>query len=199
MPAQDAGGQGPRHARGDRSAFWERSHELLRLHARFRRDGRGLAPRLGQACGVPAHAARQRLCRRPRRRAGCGLADGIRLCRAARSVALGVQASVLGAQVRLGKVRRDLFDAFWLGKRVRSRSLADGLDQVREQSVAEEHAGAARSRAAISPRPTRCRPADDAPSSRGGEGRMEGASRAENLAEVDFRKLARSRAGGAGA
>jgi uncharacterized protein len=31
---------------------------------------------------------------------------------------------------------------------------------------------------------------DDAPQSRGGEGRMEGASRAENLAEVDFRKLA---------
>ena len=31
---------------------------------------------------------------------------------------------------------------------------------------------------------------DDAPPSRGGEGRMEGASRAENLAEVDFRKLA---------
>jgi uncharacterized protein with von Willebrand factor type A (vWA) domain len=31
---------------------------------------------------------------------------------------------------------------------------------------------------------------DDAPQGRGGEGRMEGASRAENLAEVDFRKLA---------
>jgi uncharacterized protein with von Willebrand factor type A (vWA) domain len=31
---------------------------------------------------------------------------------------------------------------------------------------------------------------DDARSSHGGEGRMEGASRAENLAEVDFRKLA---------
>src|SRR5262249_14236218 len=31
---------------------------------------------------------------------------------------------------------------------------------------------------------------DDAPGSRGGEGRAEGASRAENLAEIDFRKLA---------
>ena len=31
---------------------------------------------------------------------------------------------------------------------------------------------------------------DDAPEGHGGEGRMEGASRAENLAEVDFRKLA---------
>jgi uncharacterized protein with von Willebrand factor type A (vWA) domain len=32
--------------------------------------------------------------------------------------------------------------------------------------------------------------ADDAPQGRGGEGRMEGASRADNLGEVDFRKLA---------
>src|SRR5262249_54761056 len=31
---------------------------------------------------------------------------------------------------------------------------------------------------------------DDAPQGRGGEGRMEGASRADNLAEMDFRKLA---------
>jgi uncharacterized protein with von Willebrand factor type A (vWA) domain len=31
---------------------------------------------------------------------------------------------------------------------------------------------------------------DDAPEGRSGEGRMEGASRAENLAEIDFRKLA---------
>ena len=32
--------------------------------------------------------------------------------------------------------------------------------------------------------------ADDAPGERAGEGRMEGASRADNLAEIDFRKLA---------
>src|ERR1700738_4199577 len=56
-----------------------------------------------------------------------------------------------------------LFDAFWLGKRVRSRSLPMG-------SV----------KAANSP----------APECRSGKGRMEGASRAENLAEVDFRKMA---------
>src|SRR5260370_41672197 len=31
---------------------------------------------------------------------------------------------------------------------------------------------------------------DDAPEGRAGEGRMEGASRADNLAEVDFRKMA---------
>ena len=31
---------------------------------------------------------------------------------------------------------------------------------------------------------------DEAPEERSGEGRMEGASRAENIAEVDFRKLA---------
>ena len=32
--------------------------------------------------------------------------------------------------------------------------------------------------------------ADDAPDERAGEGRMEGASRADNLAEIDFRKMA---------
>src|SRR5258708_25978198 len=32
--------------------------------------------------------------------------------------------------------------------------------------------------------------ADDAPEKRAGEGRMEGASRADNLAEVDFRNMA---------
>src|SRR5258708_24544497 len=31
---------------------------------------------------------------------------------------------------------------------------------------------------------------DDAPEDRAGEGRMEGASRADNLAEIDFRKMA---------
>src|ERR1019366_7028024 len=32
--------------------------------------------------------------------------------------------------------------------------------------------------------------ADDAPQDRAGEGRMEGASRADNLAEIDFRNMA---------
>ncbi len=82
-----------------------------------------------------------------------------------------------------------LFDAFWLGKRVRSRSrtmgstkgasspslksLQDAKEQGAGQSVTDQVPSS-----------------DDAPEGRSGEGRMEGASRAENLAEVDFRKLA---------
>jgi len=83
-----------------------------------------------------------------------------------------------------------LFDAFWLGKRVRSRSMAMGSTKsANNPSLKSMQDGAARqggSQSATDQVPS----ADDAPSSRGGEGRMEGASRAENLAEVDFRKLA---------
>ena len=83
-----------------------------------------------------------------------------------------------------------LFDAFWLGKRVRSRSMTTGSAEGREQSVAQEPAGqrsARRRRDGDGSGSVRRRaPARD----RGGEGRMEGASRAENLAEIDFRKMA---------
>jgi uncharacterized protein with von Willebrand factor type A (vWA) domain len=83
-----------------------------------------------------------------------------------------------------------LFDAFWLGKRARSRSMTTGsaktanspslksLQDVRSQPPASE--------AATDQVPS----ADDAPEGRSGEGRMEGASRADNLAEIDFRKMA---------
>jgi uncharacterized protein with von Willebrand factor type A (vWA) domain len=83
-----------------------------------------------------------------------------------------------------------LFDAFWLGKRVRSRSLAAGSSKAANNPSLKslQDAGARRdgNQSATDQIPS----SDDAPSSRGGEGRMEGASRAENLAEVDFRKLA---------
>ena len=82
-----------------------------------------------------------------------------------------------------------IFDAFWLGKRVRSRSMTIGLVEGCEQSVAEDcwpTASASGGEAAMDQVPS----ADDAGADRGGEGRMEGASRADNLAEVDFRKLA---------
>jgi uncharacterized protein with von Willebrand factor type A (vWA) domain len=81
-----------------------------------------------------------------------------------------------------------LFDAFWLGKRVRARSMAMGSAKAANnpslksiQDGAQPGGGSATDQVPSS---------DDAPSSRSGEGRMEGASRAENLAEVDFRKLA---------
>src|SRR5262249_1805707 len=83
-----------------------------------------------------------------------------------------------------------IFDAFWLGRRVRSRSMAVGSSKAANnpslKSLQEAGAKGDGNQSATDQIPS----ADDAPSSRGGEGRMEGASRAENLAEVDFRKLA---------
>src|SRR5215813_7415358 len=82
-----------------------------------------------------------------------------------------------------------LFDAFWLGKRVRSRSLAAGSAKAANNpSLKSMQDGAPPSgtQSVTDQAPS----ADDAPQGRGGEGRMEGASRAENLSEVDFRKLA---------
>jgi uncharacterized protein with von Willebrand factor type A (vWA) domain len=83
-----------------------------------------------------------------------------------------------------------IFDAFWLGRRARSRSLAAGSSKAANNPSLKSLQDAG-SKAGGDPSATDQIPsADDAPSSRGGEGRMEGASRAENLAEVDFRKLA---------
>jgi uncharacterized protein with von Willebrand factor type A (vWA) domain len=83
-----------------------------------------------------------------------------------------------------------IFDAFWLGKRVRSRSLAVGSSRAANnpslKGLQDAGAKADGHQSATDQIPS----SDDAPPSRGGEGRMEGASRAENLAEVDFRKLA---------
>jgi len=84
-----------------------------------------------------------------------------------------------------------LFDAFWLGKRVRSRSLTVGSTRTANNpslknlpnNRSESHAGGDRAMDQI---PS----TDGADIDRTGEGRMEGASRAENLAEIDFRKMA---------
>jgi uncharacterized protein len=83
-----------------------------------------------------------------------------------------------------------IFDAFWLGRRVRSRSVTVGSVKAANNPSLKslQDAGA---RPTANPSATDQVPAgDDAPERRSGEGRMEGASRAENLAEVDFRKLA---------
>jgi uncharacterized protein with von Willebrand factor type A (vWA) domain len=83
-----------------------------------------------------------------------------------------------------------LFDAFWLGKRVRSRSLTMGAAKAANTPSMKSLQDASATQA-VSPSATDQVPsAGDAPQGRGGEGRMEGASRADNLAEVDFRKLA---------
>jgi uncharacterized protein with von Willebrand factor type A (vWA) domain len=83
-----------------------------------------------------------------------------------------------------------LFDAFWLGQRVKSRSLTVGsaraanspsLKTLQDAGAAREQGDGATEQLATP---------DDVPQAAGGEGRMEGASRADNLAHVDFRKFA---------
>jgi uncharacterized protein with von Willebrand factor type A (vWA) domain len=83
-----------------------------------------------------------------------------------------------------------LFDAFWLGKRVRSRSMAVGSARTVNNPSLKGMQDAAERRAGSDAATDQIPSADDSDSDRSGEGRMEGASRADNLAEVDFRKLA---------
>lgn len=82
-----------------------------------------------------------------------------------------------------------LFDAFWLGRRVRSRSrtmgAAPGAGNPSLKSLQDKAAEQGGSQTVTDQLPS----SDEAPEGRSGEGRMEGASRAENPAEVDFRKL----------
>ncbi len=83
-----------------------------------------------------------------------------------------------------------LFDAFWLGKRVRSRSVITGAAKAANspslKSLRDNKSEPAGTEVATDQVPS----ADEAPENRGGEGRMEGASRADNLSEIDFRKMA---------
>jgi uncharacterized protein with von Willebrand factor type A (vWA) domain len=84
-----------------------------------------------------------------------------------------------------------LFDAFWLGKRVRSRSMTMGAAKAANnpspKSLPDQQA---EPRSASETAMDQIPSTDDAPGERSGEGRMEGASVASNLAEIDFRKLA---------
>lgn len=84
-----------------------------------------------------------------------------------------------------------LFDAFWLGKRVRSRSLTSGSAKAANspslKNLQDNRSEPSGGRAATDQVPST---GDEAPEDRAGEGRKEGASRAENLAEIDFRKMA---------
>jgi uncharacterized protein len=84
-----------------------------------------------------------------------------------------------------------IFDAFWLGRRVRSRSLTVGSTKAAnspslkglQEKPPERGTG---DDTAMDQLPSN----DEAPEQRDGEGRMEGASSADNLAEIDFRKMA---------
>ena len=85
-----------------------------------------------------------------------------------------------------------IFDAFWLGKRVRSRSTTMGSAKAANNpslkslpnNRPDARAGGDTRDGSDSVRRWRRRV------DRSGEGRMEGASRADNLAEIDFRKMA---------
>jgi uncharacterized protein with von Willebrand factor type A (vWA) domain len=83
-----------------------------------------------------------------------------------------------------------LFDAFWLGKRVRSRSVTMGSTKAANspslKSLQQQKSERGGNETATDQVPS----TDDALEQHSGEGRTEGASRAENLAEIDFRKLA---------
>jgi uncharacterized protein len=84
-----------------------------------------------------------------------------------------------------------IFDAFWLGERVRSRSVTSGTAKAANNPSLKNlpsHPSAPRAdgNTATDQIPS----TDGADNDRSGEGRMEGASRAENLAETDFRNMA---------
>src|ERR1700758_4168822 len=83
-----------------------------------------------------------------------------------------------------------LFDAFWLGKRVRSRSLTTGSAKAANSPSLKSLQDNRSTPIANGAATDEVLSADEAPEQRAGEGRMEGASRADNLAEIDFRKLA---------
>jgi uncharacterized protein with von Willebrand factor type A (vWA) domain len=81
-----------------------------------------------------------------------------------------------------------LFDAFWLNKRVRSRSRISGAIKAANSPSLKslQDSGATQpSPAAIDQVPSSA----DAPQDASGEGRSEGASGVDNLTETDFRKL----------
>jgi uncharacterized protein with von Willebrand factor type A (vWA) domain len=84
-----------------------------------------------------------------------------------------------------------IFDAFWLGKRVRSRSLTTGSAKAANspslKNLQDNRSDPSGGEAATDRIPSAD---DDTPEDRAGEGRREGASRADNLAEIDFRKMA---------
>ncbi len=84
-----------------------------------------------------------------------------------------------------------IFDAFWLGKRIRSRSSVTGASKAASSPSMKNLPGdpsepSAGGNAATDQIPS----TDGADNDRSGEGRMEGASRAENRSGTDFRNMA---------
>lgn len=83
-----------------------------------------------------------------------------------------------------------LFDAFWLGRRVKSRSLTTGSAKAANSPSLKRLQDSGKDRTGGETATDQMPSADEAPDPQGGEGRMEGASVADNIAEIDFRKMA---------
>ena len=83
-----------------------------------------------------------------------------------------------------------IFDAFWLGRRVRSRTIAAGSAANAGNPSIKNLKDPGPAPAAAAGGDQLPAPGEDISSDRAGIGRMEGASRAENLDETDFRKIA---------
>jgi uncharacterized protein with von Willebrand factor type A (vWA) domain len=85
-----------------------------------------------------------------------------------------------------------IFDAFWLGKRVRSRSTTTGSAKSANNPSLKSLPNTRPEQRATGDTAMDQIPSGDGADDvdRSGEGRMEGASRADQLAEIDFRKMA---------
>lgn len=85
-----------------------------------------------------------------------------------------------------------IFDAFWLGKRVRSRSTTMGSAKSANNPSLKSLPNTRPQQSAGGDSAMDQVPSGDGADEidRSGEGRMEGASRADQLAEIDFRKMA---------
>jgi uncharacterized protein with von Willebrand factor type A (vWA) domain len=83
-----------------------------------------------------------------------------------------------------------IFDAFWLGKRVKSRSTVSGSADAASNPTLKSLEQTAARREGNRAQTDQLSSSDEGPEETAGEGRMEGASRIENLAETDFRKIA---------
>ena len=84
-----------------------------------------------------------------------------------------------------------IFDAFWLGRRVRSRSAVKGAPKAANSPSMKSLPGAPSQPSVGGITATDQIPSTDgADNDRSGEGRMEGASRADNLGQTDFRNMA---------
>jgi uncharacterized protein with von Willebrand factor type A (vWA) domain len=82
-----------------------------------------------------------------------------------------------------------LFDAFWLNRRVRSRALTSGSSKAANSSSLKTLQDASAERRSSQRVSDQVPSLDDGTQQASGEGRSEGASRVDDLTEVDFRKL----------